>query len=287
MTKITKISTQFLANRIRKKLTPRSLGMGPDGCWLACCPSCCFCGSGCGSCADGASSAWTLTTSGITNASCPDCDTFNGTFTLNYVGSCQWATEEWVACTIGGAWVLRNPGGGYWELFPAVTPLATYSHILDADFNCCASNTFTFVSGGSCNWPATVTVDPTGDCRVFSGGVCASCCAAIPSTLYAHFSGGASGCEFWDGVVVTLTYEGSGQWAGSIDICVPPNVNEFMVLACIEGIWHLGFSTEDGGDMVAASASCSPVDIIFTGHDANNCCGLTGGTVDVEITEFP
>lgn len=79
----------------------------------------------CPCCPAGYWSEYTFTISGITNNHCSDCTSWNGTWTLKWVGGCTWQTDEvaptpscgvfiggepmWTLWCFKGTWVLQTP----------------------------------------------------------------------------------------------------------------------------------------------------------------------------------
>lgn len=105
---------------------------------------------------------------------------------------------------------------------------------------------------------------------VNAAGVTNSCCGStsIPLTLHVTFTGFLSG-------TYALTYNsGPGTWTGSATLC--GGTATTITLACSAGTWSLTLTSSgngcSAGMMNAASASCSPLSIVFHLTGSGPCC---------------
>ena len=140
----------------------------------------------CGDCPDppAMSKCWEFTVSGITNAGCLTCDTrLNGAFTLKWVRSCAFQTDNFLDCAgtgLNAFWSLVSDGVN-WTLYPAGFTGSTAVYELPvADFVCNASNELFEVSAPTTDcddWPESITISPV-DCFTVDGGLCVMDCHA-------------------------------------------------------------------------------------------------------------
>lgn len=124
---------------------------------------------------------WSLVVAGVTNNTCSECNSYNGTFTLAFFGTdnsgfgveCIWHAGAINVCNPGGPenyiWHLQcYREFGYFELSPVMlgSPGSTQAPVYRksiASWNCLGANTLTLVTyddTNCANWPATLTVTP-------------------------------------------------------------------------------------------------------------------------------
>jgi len=148
-------------------VAPRAWFMFPT---TPCCPTGI---TGCSACA-AAPAQWRMVVSGITNASCGNCNRWNGTIILtNHTliplsgGPCFWSSPVepgFAPCSAGCAncsrWTLVLAAVEA-ELLIDGLSMGVYTLPLTS-FDCLGTNTLTLGRGSSdcANWPATITIEP-------------------------------------------------------------------------------------------------------------------------------
>jgi hypothetical protein len=201
-------------------------------------------GEGCPRCSGPTPTTWTVTVAGATNT----CAEFNGTWTLTgRGGACAWGTRLNPRSRGFILWRPADPASGltgwalqFSDIGTPVGPGALYQTGGPLLIDCCAAQTVSLVSAhgaggdgffGSCDMPATLTVtpdapecdDPPTSCPatitgkpLCCGGGGGACPCAIPTKLFAQFSGGG-GCL--DGVTLELDFTSGYTWAGLKAVC--------------------------------------------------------------------
>ena len=116
-------------------------------------------------------------------------------------------------------------------------------------------------------------------------GVATACCVAnIPSTLHSTITG-------WISASVTLVWNGSTFWTGRFDLCGSCTNYELQV-RCNAGTWQSRTLSGGGASCdlcessyeAADSATCSPLDLVFSLTNANASCPCGTGTLDIHVT---
>jgi hypothetical protein len=126
----------------------------------------------CTSCPNGAPRQFRLSTAGITDGSCSDCESANGTFTLTQTAAlyCVWESASFTVCGVNKMWQMSVVSSGGSDLFVNLSLLNTSGGLG------VVANWYAVVSGRDClvdltvplqnnfgqcsNIPATMTVSP-------------------------------------------------------------------------------------------------------------------------------
>ena len=134
-------------------------------------------------------------------------------------------------------------------------------------------------------------------------GVSSSCCAdTIPTTIHVTLNSATCGCE--DGLTFTLTYNSTlVQWEGSYNDGCDGNLHlvTFKCVSTGNAAWQM-FITSTligptlkgcrvlGSPNLSASASCDPLNVVFTGftisdnaHDGT--CSCDGDALTYTVTD--
>lgn len=107
--------------------------------------------------------------------------------------------------------------------------------------------------------------------------ICDSCPNPLPTIVYLHLSGATGGCALFNGVTVTMTWDGINTWTGA-----GPSGSTWA-MPCGSDVWRLGSAGSCDGTSFGVENSCSPLDISGT-LNLINCCV---GSVNWVLNETP
>lgn len=109
---------------------------------------------------------WTMTVAGTTNGTCVNCNNANGTFILNYVSGCRWASAPFALCGGASSWILDvGVPAGQASLQVLGSPVLPTQRVLYrknlAGWQPFGPNGMIFVQRGlQCNnWPVSITLN--------------------------------------------------------------------------------------------------------------------------------